>query len=71
MKYSLTAALLALGLAGCATTEAVEDTAATAEAAAPVAEDVDAVAPETPPDCTPGDEDCDHTGTVFRPPPGS
>lgn len=70
MKYSLTAALLALGLAGCATTEAVEDTPAAAPVAEAVAEDAGTVAPETPPDCTPGDEDCDHTGTVFRPPPG-
>jgi len=67
MKYTFTAALLALSLAGCATTEAVED----APAVAPVAvEDADAAAPPADmPDCEPGDEDCDHTGTVFRPPP--
>ena len=65
MKYTFTAALLALGLAGCATTDAVED----APAVTPVAvEDAEAAAPADKPDCEPGDEDCDHTGTVFRPP---
>lgn len=65
MKYTFTAALLALALAGCATTDTVEDTPAPAPAAAEAA---DAAAPDATPDCDPGDEDCDHTGTVFRPP---
>jgi len=69
MKYTFTAALLALGLAGCATTDAVEDAPAVTPAAVEDAAAEDAAAPADAPDCEPGDEDCDHTGTVFRPPP--
>ena len=67
MKYTITAALLALGLVGCTTTDNAEEVVTAAPEAAPAVETEDA-ASETKPDCTPGDEDCDHTGTVFRPP---
>ena len=66
MKITFTAALLALALAGCATTDSAEDAVTAAPEAAATADS--AAAPEAAPDCDPGDEDCDHTGTVFRPP---
>lgn len=62
MKYPIAAALFAFAISGCASVDPVES----ATVDAPVAETVSSE--DTQPECAEGAEDCDQSGTDFRPP---